>query len=46
MIEDLKVGILGEHASNLGGLIAKEIGDTVNIPSYIVDPVVVDELKK
>jgi len=46
MIEDLKVGILGEHASNLGGLIAKEIGDTVNIPSYIVDPVVVDELEE
>ena len=36
MIEDLKVGVLGEHASNLGGLIAKEIGDEVNIPSYIV----------
>ena len=45
MMEDLKVGILGEHASNLGGLIAKEIADTVNIPSYIVDPVVVDELE-
>ncbi|CEK36265.1 butyrate kinase [[Clostridium] sordellii] len=44
MIEDLKVGVLGEHASNLGGLIAKEIGDSVGIPSYIVDPVVVDEL--
>lgn len=33
-----------EHASNLGGVIAKEIADSVNIPSYIVDPVVVDEL--
>lgn len=44
MIEDLKEGILGEHASNLGGIIAKEIGDSANIPSYIVDPVVVDEL--
>lgn len=44
MIEDLKIGVLGEHASNLGGLIAKEIGDSVDIPSYIVDPVVVDEL--
>lgn len=44
MVEDLKVGVLGEHESNLGGLIAKEIGDEVNIPSYIVDPVVVDEL--
>lgn len=44
MIEDLKVGVLGEHASNLGGIIAKQIGDEVNIPSYIVDPVVVDEM--
>ncbi|MGL6105538.1 butyrate kinase [Romboutsia sp.] len=44
MIEDLKVGVLGEHASNLGGIIAKEIGNQVNAPSYIVDPVVVDEM--
>lgn len=44
MIDDLKVGVLGEHASNLGGIIAKEIGDAVNVPSYIVDPVVVDEM--
>lgn len=45
MIDDLKEGVLGEHASNLGGIIAKEIGDTVDIPSYIVDPVVVDEME-
>lgn len=44
MINDLKVGVLGEHASNLGGIIAKQIGDEINSPSYIVDPVVVDEL--
>ncbi|MBS4534128.1 butyrate kinase [Clostridium sp. D2Q-14] len=43
MIEDLKVGIQGEHASNLGGLIARGLGDRVNIPSFIVDPVAVDE---
>ena len=46
MLEDLKVGVLGQHASNLGGIIAKEIGDEVNIPSFIVDPVVVDELEE
>ncbi|NBI07752.1 butyrate kinase [Senegalia massiliensis] len=45
MIEDLKVGVLGEHASNLGGIIAGEIATGLNIPSYIVDPVVVDEMK-
>lgn len=44
LIEDLKIGVQGQHASNLGGLLAREIGDAVNIPSYIVDPVVVDEL--
>ncbi len=44
LIADLKKGVQGEHASNLGGLIAREIADSVNVPSYIVDPVVVDEL--
>ncbi len=44
MIDDLKIGILGEHASNLGGIIAREIANEANIPSYIVDPVVVDEM--
>ncbi|MCX6333283.1 MAG: butyrate kinase [Bacteroidia bacterium] len=46
MIEDLKTGILGQHASNLGGLIAHEIALTLpNAKAYIVDPVVVDELQ-
>jgi|SRR5690554_575770 len=44
MIEDLKQGVQGEHASSLGGLIAREIADQFSIPAYIVDPVVVDEL--
>ena len=44
MIKDLKVGVLGEHASNLGGILAYEIASKLNIPSYIVDPVVVDEM--
>jgi butyrate kinase len=45
MLEDLKVGVLGEHASNLGGILAHEIASKLNIPSFIVDPVVVDEMK-
>ncbi|MGM0436716.1 MAG: butyrate kinase [Bacillota bacterium] len=45
MIEDLNKGVQGEHASNLGGILAKSIADKVDIPSYIVDPVVVDELQ-
>ncbi|MCQ2549765.1 MAG: butyrate kinase [Lachnospiraceae bacterium] len=44
LIEDLKVGVQGQHASNLGGILAKEIADSIGVPSFIVDPVVVDEL--
>lgn len=44
LLEDLKIGKQGQHASNLGGILAKEIGDSIGVPSYIVDPVVVDEL--
>lgn len=44
LLNDLKAGVQGQHASNLGGILAREIGDTVGVPSYIVDPVVVDEL--
>lgn len=44
LIEDLKVGVQGQHASNLGGILAREIADELNLPSFIVDPVVVDEL--
>lgn len=44
LLEDLKKGVQGQHASNLGGILAREIGDEIGVPSYIVDPVVVDEL--
>lgn len=44
MLHDLKIGYSGQHASNLGGIIAHEIAEGLNIPSFIVDPVVVDEL--
>jgi butyrate kinase len=44
MIVDLQKSERGEHASNLGALIAKEVADINNIPAFIVDPVVVDEL--
>jgi len=45
MLKDLKVGIQGHHAANLGGIIAYEIGESVNLPAFIVDPVVVDEIR-
>lgn len=44
LVNDLKIGVQGEHASNLGGILAKEIADELGLPSFIVDPVVVDEL--
>ena len=44
MVKDCTIGVQGQHASNLGGLIAREIGDELGIPSYIVDPVVIDEM--
>jgi butyrate kinase len=46
MIKDLMEGYLGEHASNLGGLIAHDIARKLtNAKAYIADPVVVDELE-
>ena len=46
MKDDLKTGLLGQHASNLGGLIADDIASSLpKATAYIVDPVVVDELQ-
>jgi butyrate kinase len=47
LIEDLHKEILGEHASNLGGILAKEIASEAGkkVPAFIVDPVVVDEME-
>lgn len=44
LVRDLEIGVSGQHASNLGGILAKEIADSIGKPSFIVDPVVVDEL--
>jgi butyrate kinase len=44
MLEDLKTGYNGEHASNLGGLIADDIAKHCKIEAFIADPVVVDEM--
>lgn len=45
MAADLRTGKYGKHASNLAGLIGFGIGQRLDIPCYIVDPVVVDELQ-
>ncbi len=46
MIQDLENAINGEHASNLGAILAKNIGDENVIPSFVVDPVSVDEFQE
>ncbi len=45
LLADLKKGVQGQHASNLGGILAREIADEIGVRSFIVDPVVVDELE-
>lgn len=44
MIEELRRAAHGEHASNLGALIADRIARPAGCPAFIVDPVVIDEL--
>jgi butyrate kinase len=46
LLHDLYNPVSGEHASNLGGIIACEIAKEAGekVPAFIADPVVVDEL--
>lgn len=44
LLEDLKEGVMGDHPSNLGGIIASDIAGINGIKAFIADPVVVDEL--
>lgn len=44
MVSDLTSGVQGQHASSLGGIIAKEIASQTGVPAYIVDPITVDEM--
>lgn len=44
MCDDLLAAIGGDHASNLGALIARELIGESGKPAFIVDPVVVDEV--
>lgn len=45
MVADLKKGVLGDHPSNCGGLIASAISKSLGCAAFIVDPVVVDEME-
>ena len=46
LLEDLRKGVQGEHASNLGGLLAKGLSERAGGKplALIADPVVVDEM--
>jgi len=44
MAEDLRNGVMGDHPSNLGGLLAREIAGLCGAKPFIADPVVVDEM--
>jgi butyrate kinase len=46
MVDDLRKAEKGEHASNLGGLMARALADKAGAAAFIVDPVVVDDLEE
>lgn len=46
MLNDLKAGTYGQHASNLGGVLAHELAEETGKEAFIADPVVVDELQE
>ena len=45
MLEDLRLGVQGEHASNLGGILAYGIARAAGIEAFVVDPVSTDEME-
>ena len=45
MVHDLTAGTYGEHAANLGGLMAAEIAARLKTKAYIADPITTDEMQ-
>ncbi|MDN5354624.1 MAG: butyrate kinase [Candidatus Cloacimonadota bacterium] len=46
MVEDIEKGNMsGEHMSNIGALLAMAVANKFGVPSYIADPVSVDEFE-
>ena len=43
MVEELRLARLGQHASNLGALLALRFAQAAGVKAYVVDPVTVDE---
>ncbi len=44
MVQELELAARGQHASNLGAVLAYNIARALGVPSFIVDPVSVDEM--
>jgi len=45
MLEDARVGVQGQHASNLGALLAAGLSEDLGGAAFIADPVSVDEFE-
>ena len=45
MVDDLRFHVQSDHASRLGGLLARGLAETAGVPAFIVDPVSVDEME-
>jgi butyrate kinase len=44
LAHDLSVGVSGQHAANLGGILARSVARRHGAPAFVVDPPVLDEL--
>lgn len=44
LLRDLESGVSGEHAANLGGVLAQAVASRQGVPAYVVDPPVIDEM--
>ncbi len=44
MVKDLEAGVMGIHATNLGGILAYKMSKKIGKKAYMANPVVVDEL--
>ena len=44
MIRDMKSGVYGGHPTNVGGLVAFDLGKQFNVPVFTLDPPMTDEL--
>jgi len=44
LVQDLRAGVSGQHAANLGGILARSVAARHGAPAFVVDPPVLDEL--